>query len=57
MHAFGPNNLKGKLLERILSTISIAVMGGQTKPKKQVIFFLWLKVQTPLALPNNQSIS
>ena len=31
-------NLKGKLLEGKLLATSIAIMGGQTKPKKEVIF-------------------
>jgi AAA family ATP:ADP antiporter len=33
-------DLEGKLLEGKLSAISAAVMGGQTKPKKEVIFIL-----------------
>ena len=34
------NKLKGKLLKSNMSAISATIMGGQTKPKKEAIFFL-----------------
>jgi hypothetical protein len=40
IHTFGPKQLKGKATQRQIGSLSIAIMGGQTKPKKEVIFLL-----------------